>query len=301
MRKISTYQKFTEELKSPMYPYKEDTKDLVRKHLKSLGLERESLVDLYKSEINKLFKLLNHESKDLNSEYQLPLSLLYKTIKFNIEKRGGEYYSELLSNVSRVLDDNGNWSFVNKLNTNYSDLMDFIVDYICQSGKYMEVLEQKTFDDLKKFLEGEKVKFEQDYLSYFDLNDLYNYTKNSQSNTILGDKSEQIVINWLGNIGIKIVYQGSNGDPIDMLMGVDLIGQDSSGFVYTFQVKSSKNQILSAIKYNKYFKINALICPVRDNYEAYIKGNFYTFNQKGFTIPYPGKPLLSILKNPVGI
>lgn len=297
MKRISTYQKFNEELKKPRYPYLENTKNIVRNHLKSLGVEKEVLVDIYKEEINKLFKLLNHETRDLNSEYQLPLSLLFKTKKFKIEKKGDIYYSELLNGVSKVLDDGGEWSFINKLNTNYSDLMDFIVDYICQSGKIREVLSMETFDDLVDVLEKRKPYLVQDYKLYFDTNDLYQYTKNAQKNTVFGETTENRVIDWLNGSGIKVAYQGGNGDPIDMLMGVDLIGQDKSGFVYTFQVKSSKNQILSAIKYGKYKKIDALICPIKDGFEAYINDKFYTFNMKGFTVPYPGKPLISILRN----
>lgn len=296
MRKLSTYQKFNEELKAPRKPFSESTKNLVRNHLKSLGIEKAALVDIYKDTINELLRLLKNDTRDVNDDYQLPLSLLYKTKKFNIEKIGDKYHSSLLKNVSKVIDEDGNWSFVNKLNTNYSDLFDFIVDYICQTGKIWMVLNEKTTESLTKYLKGNLKYFINNFLEYFDIEDLFNYTQNAKRNTIYGEKTENEVIQFLELSGIKIAYQGGNGDAIDMLMGIDLIGQDKNGIVYTFQVKSSKYQILDAINRNKYTKINALICPSIDGYEAYIGGNFYTFNKKGFTIPYPGKPLISILK-----
>lgn len=299
MKKISTYQKFNEELRNPRRPFLETTKEEVRKHLRSLGMEREVLVKIYKNTINDLLKLLSTSNKDVNDEYQLPLSLLYQTKKFKIEKIGDQYHSDLLTNISKVIDSEGNWSFVNKLNTNYSDLFDFIVDYICQTGKIRDVLTQKTLPDLTKYLEDKKKYFLTDFQTYFDIEDLYNYTQNAQRNTELGEKSEGEVISFLENSGIKIVYQGGNGDVIDMLMGVDLIGQDRNGNVYTFQVKSSKNQILTAIKDRRYTKINMLIYPINNGFEGYSQGTFYTFNLKGFTTPYPGKPILSILRQSI--
>lgn len=302
MKKISTYQKFTEELKNPRFPYKESTKDLVRNHLINLKFYKYNLVNFYQGEVDKLLSMLKSNDRDVNDEYQLPLSLLYSTGKFNIKKEGDKYILDSLKNKSVVLDKDGNWSFVNKLNTNYSDLLDLIVDFICQSGQVKNVLNAKTFEELKKYLIDDKLKyFQSDFLKYFDIQDLFNYTKNSMSNTEIGEETESNVIHLLNASGIETVYQGGNGDFVDMLLGVDLIGKDKSGKIWTFQVKSKRWQLEQAIQKNRYPKVDALICPHPKGFELYTGGKFFILNNKGFTVPYPGKTLINVLRNPDSI
>ena len=56
------------------------------------------------------------------------------------------------------------------------------------------------------------------------------------------------------------MYQGGDGDFIDMVFGVDLI-INSGGEVFTVQVKSSENQARKFIGSKRYQKIDFIASP----------------------------------------
>jgi hypothetical protein len=73
--------------------------------------------------------------------------------------------------------------------------------------------------------------------------------------------------------GEEKVYQGGNGDFIDMLFSVDLIFRNDTG-LWTFQVKSSKKggeKFIQDVKKNrkKYGAVDYLIYPVNGEFKIY--------------------------------
>ena len=148
------------------------------------------------------------------------------------------------------LDPNGKWHYVNKLNTNYSDMSDLLSTYLekaknASSSGATHILNtiNNTNDTevikniLLKYKDNLKDLFEK-YLE--DKKDLMNFTKYTTKFSPLGDKVESDVAKAFEKIGYKVLYRGGNGNFIDMNFFVDLImgrGKDA----ITIQVKSSKS------------------------------------------------------------
>ena len=99
---------------------------------------------------------LMSEIKNLNNDYQEPLSMLYGKKGFEeIEKINDSYYLKHLVDKTVLYDDNGNWHFVNKLNTNYSDLAELLTELLIRGG-VADKISNKTKESLKKYLLGVK-------------------------------------------------------------------------------------------------------------------------------------------------
>ena len=106
-----------------------------------LGMSRDFITyecGMFKA-INKLVAN-NSTPKNFNPDYQIGLSLLYKTGKYSDIKYNGVVYSTFkLNNLNKVLDSAGNWHPVNKLNTNSFDQAELLYDLYKSIGVYDEV------------------------------------------------------------------------------------------------------------------------------------------------------------------
>jgi len=147
------------------------------------------------------------------------------------------------------LDPNGKWHYVNKLNTNYSDLSDLLSTYLEKAKKDGSPAGVKIFDKIdntsdtetiKKVLLKYKDKFKDLFEKYLEnKKDLMKFTKYSTKFSKMGDEMESAVADAFEKIGYEVLYRGGNGNFIDMNFSVDLImgkGKDAK----TIQVKSSK-------------------------------------------------------------
>lgn len=203
---------------------------------------------------------------------QYPLSLLFETGLYpEIEKTENGFYSENLSHVTRVLDKNGNWDPVNKLNTNYKDLADLLYDLFTKLGVYQEI-PTDTDEKLKSWL-----------LDFKSKNDFYtlikkylqfrNYTNNIQYLSKLGAEAEEKVKKLFISKGCEILFQGSDGDPVDMVYGIDLIVKKDK--IYTVQVKSKIDSAELAFtkgqeeSNSQYSKINWFCAPTDSGIKIY--------------------------------
>ena len=73
---------------------------------------------------------------------------------------------------------------------------------------------------------------------YKTLNDYRQFTKRIQSNTEMGDSSEESIIEFVEGKNYKVLTRGGEGDRMDMYFGVDLIlYRDDIGYK-TVQVKA---------------------------------------------------------------
>lgn len=197
--------------------------------------------------------------KKINNRYILNTfrKPIEEMIKPHIQKWNGDRkkYEEILNLIGKspelhdsildmefVYDENGNWTRINKLNTNYSDTSRLVIDILSNEGEDLcQVLEMLNNKDKSKLTElALKIQNnpEQYYQEYLYTN-IDRYTENNTRNTKVGDKSEQNVINFLSNnYNWTLIYQSTEGSPIDTKLGIDLIMKTKDGRIAKIQVKT---------------------------------------------------------------
>lgn len=227
---------------------------------------------------NSINKLLSENSTPFNGNLssQYPLSLLYETGNYtDIEFNNGVYSSKKLNYINHVLDKNGNWDPVNKLNTNYKDLAELLYDLFIKLEIYNEIPTDNV-SNLKSWLLDFKEKNDFYKLIKENLN-FRNYTNNIVYLSNLGLISEEKVKNILIAKGCQILYQGGDGEPVDMVYGVDLIVKKDR--VYTVQVKNKEDVAKSALnkgiseENSQYNKIDWFCSPTDSGVKIFTKKN----------------------------
>ena len=212
---------------------------------------------------------------DLTDKYQEPLRILHNTGKYpEIKVVGDTYTHERLIKAGLVLDGEGEYHYVNKLNTNYSDLAELITELLVKGG-VVDKLSNKTELGVKNYLESIKGVLSRLVKKYFQPEDLKQFIRNTVGLTVVGDEAEDYAGDVLQKFGMKQLYQGGNGDFIDMLFGTDLI-MEYKGRTITCQVKSSERQAINASKSNQYRKVDYFISPQNG-----IGNGIVVYNRKG--------------------
>ena len=189
--------------------------------------------------VNKLLED-DKQCEDMNPKYQKPMGYLYKTgiVKDIIKKSDGTYYTKKLNNCCLVKDENGEWDYVNKLNTNYNDLSELLTTLFLKGGKIDE-LTKLNVAEIKSYLLNLRknnvlLKL---FMKYFTIDEYRDFTYNTKGNTVRGDYVEDLTKQMLEKEGYATLYEGGNGDFIDMKYGVDLI-VEKDGDISLVQVKS---------------------------------------------------------------
>lgn len=189
--------------------------------------------------VNKLLED-DKQCEDMNPKYQKPMGYLYKTgiVKDIIKKSDGTYYTKKLNNCCLVKDENGEWDYVNKLNTNYNDLSELLTTLFLKGGKIDE-LTKLNVAEIKSYLLNLRknnvlLKL---FMKYFTIDEYRDFTYNTKGNTVRGDYVEDLTKQMLEKEGYTTLYEGGNGDFIDMKYGVDLI-VEKDGDINLVQVKS---------------------------------------------------------------
>ena len=133
------------------------------------------------------------------------------------------------------------WLSVNKLDGNYADASKFITDIIIEYYGLDTV--RKIVDELKNNNRTELLNVVQQLQTYeegiiFDtfLKDDTEYDKWATYYSEQGEQVENFVADALTQNGYEIIHQGGGGDPIDVLLGIDLIVSKGGG-IHTCQVK----------------------------------------------------------------
>lgn len=223
-----------------------------------------------------------------DNKYQLPLRLLKKTGRFDnpndyrfIDRLpDGRYYAKCIDNFKQVLDVNGDYDPVNKLNTNYSDLAELIYDIISQEEPSLIIsslkLDQKSFKEvLSKFFNGKDLG----ELIYKNIPDIRKYVSHNRVMTSIGDSVENFIKDKFESLetkdGVKAyrcVYHGGDGDPIDMVYGVDLIiGRIGTHNFKLVQVKASATTAQSSSQEARYSNIDLFCSKLGDKAVVYTK------------------------------
>jgi len=144
--------------------------------------------------------------------------------------------------IEFVYNQDGSWSRINKLNTNYSDLSVLITDILtdenadlCELSNRLEQNDKSFLQDLKERMLSKPEYYFKNYL----LSNQSRYVENNVRNTLKGDDAENRVKDFLvKKLKWKLIYQSVEGSPIDTKLGVDLIMRNNYGFVKRIQVKS---------------------------------------------------------------
>lgn len=219
------------------------------------------LKDIIMSKMNQMMQLM-----DVNKDYQVPLKILHDTKKYNnphdrnyISEKNGYYENKGLKTVNRVLDKEGKFDYINKLNTNYSDLAELITELLKRGGM-VQKLNTKNELGIKKYLTTIKDKLERVLDKYITLDEYRSFVRNSTHLSKVGEQAENNVKNILEKYGMKELYHGGDGDFIDMLFGIDLI-MDDGGKTVTIQVKAKEQQALKALTNWAYKKVDFLASP----------------------------------------
>ena len=149
-----------------------------------------------------------------------------------IRKRLMEKLPDGIDKIKLVKDSDGNYMYVNKLNTNHRDLSEMLVELIkrgCDANPDKGFL---VYDDIindpKKGLSKLKPYIKKLLENYFikdgnGLEDFNKFTKYSKILTGIGEKSEEDFKEYFEDMGFDVLYQGGNGDFIDMIFGCDLV------------------------------------------------------------------------------
>jgi hypothetical protein len=222
--------------------------------------------------------------QDMTDKYQEPLKILHDTGKYpQIKLVNGTYTHDRLLNAGLVLDGDGEYHYVNKLNTNYSDLAEMLTELLVKGGK-VDDLANKSQLGIKKYLEGIKPVLFRLIKKYFKPTDLKEFVRNTVGLTRIGDEAEDYASEILQKSGMRELYQGGNGDFIDMLFGIDLI-MTHNGRTITCQVKSREGLLVGARKNGYYASIDYFISPIGE-----IGNGITIFNKKGdnFKINHEG-------------
>jgi len=102
--------------------------------------------------------------------------------------------------------------------------------------------------------------------------ELLNFTNNIEVNSSYGEELENNIINKLKTKGAELLYQGGNGDFIDMLLSVDFIIKTKKG-ISTIQSKSNESQLNKfIIGYNngKHKAVDLVIYPKNSKYVIFM-------------------------------
>lgn len=170
-------------------------------------------------------------------------------------------YKVRKSNLKIIRDNNGNWDFLSKVNTNYQDIADILV-YIIEIGynRGAPVYYESVMKDPKNGLLSLKPILKRLIHKFFiesgnGFDNFRNFSNNSRFLSNIGGQSEDRIADYLKSKGFTIIYRGGNGDFIDMIFGVDMIVYHPGHIIsakkpyITIQVKTRLDDISAYARY----------------------------------------------------
>ena len=174
---------------------------------------------------------------------------------------------EKLDSLGFIYDEDDQWDYINKLNTNYSDTATFMTDLV---EKFSDYPIGELYNDVKN---GDKTNL-QDLIDQAlnapqsvydelidDPTDKFKYTRMAKYYTGKGDSVENIIETLMNNNGWLTIHRGGNGDPIDTLLGIDLIVEKNGNYKF--------------IQSKKVFDIRRVKGPLNPTGAYLVKGNVF--------------------------
>lgn len=252
---------------------------------------------------NKLNRLKSWLSRSNGLGLQSVVGDILEGLKTNVSDEEIQKYTEgadLLRSTGKISDSaynrfindlpnknlvyvDGKWHPVNKLNTNYTDLAKLLTDLLFKSKNSGKPAAIEIIDTINNTEDENEIKnvllmyktimsgFFRKYISSPE--ELLDYTDNIRKNSEWGERIENEVANKLLSIpGYELLYQGGDGDFVDMVFSTDLIFRSPRNEVKTIQVKSSETQAKAFIKDvsdGRHSAVDILIYPVKDEFKIY--------------------------------
>jgi hypothetical protein len=280
---------------------------------KLLPLVKDTITKILKFKGKKWVEVVDPKVKD--ETYKV--FELTKKIKPNSEK----FIDGLINNLDLeyfVYDENNQWTYINKLNTNKSDFPIFIADLL-ENSKHFDMckikmgIKKSDYSLFKEFLL--EIEKHPEFIWNKFLYDPDRYTQNIKKNSLEGEMVETHVMNYYIKNGWEIVHRGGDGDIIDMLLGVDLIVKNGEEYQY-IQVKKLPSIEVINIDDQKYTEIKGdihirnlsvidvvayatldgdVIVSNRQNYYYYKNGELKT--EFGFPVPSKVNKNKILIKN----
>lgn len=244
--------------------------DCEKQFKKDLPVFIKNNIRRFKDVVNLMLEPKKEEFKGDKEKYEEILRLIGKD----------DREIENLMNMRFVYNQQGEWSRINKLNTNYSDLAVFIYDVLKDENADFCELEKELQNKDPRLINGLVRRMTEKSDLYFDKYLLPNeekYTANNIKNSKKGDKNEEYVSEFLtqSKIGWELIYQAVEGSPIDTKLGIDLVFKNMFGKVKTVQVKS-----VSSIK-----RVNQTPCEKQGKFEYKKKsGGYFVYSRYGVKI-----------------
>jgi len=264
-----------------------------------------------------------------NKKWQYPCNLTVNKICYGTIT---EFINGPLRELAFIYDED-KWSQINKLDTNYSDSAVLITDIIRDSKTLnMEEIYQDLMKNDKSSLE-KAVKIASNYPDIIYnkyLMGSHKYSQKSIHNSKEGADVEKIIVKVMVDNNYKLIYPlignvGGGGDPIDILLGIDLIMLSPEGELVTIQCKkvwsiineqsTILNPEMGAFKINGkpyvskqrnldyvgYGTLNGDAIVAERQSEVVRKGNDYEYNPNKKVLPTPlgNSPVFYIDKSAV--
>ena len=228
---------------------------------------------------NLLDPLKSNISEDEINKYKEGINILFDNNK--ITKGRYDDFLKELSSKKLVYGEDGEWHPVNKLCTNYTDLSVLLTDLLFRSyekgGKAAQriletIKDTRNLDEIKETLTLFKHRLSKELFEKYleSPEELLKYVGNSIEKSEKGEEMENKVKHKLLSLKPdsdfpKSLYQGGNGDFIDMEFSVDLIIQFDDDVVKTIQVKSNEGQVIKFVNNkNKSSAVDLAIWPGTD-------------------------------------
>jgi hypothetical protein len=228
--------------------------------------------------------ILNPLKTNVPTKLQIKFREGAVTLK-NAKKISEEKYEEFsnqLSNRKLIYDNDGNWDILNKLNTNYYELSKIITDYLFDRNETilidrLNLIPVNNIDDIKWILIKIKPKLSKYIDDLFLDGKLKTYTNFIRKTSEKGSISENKVKKSLEKLNYVVLYEGGDGDLIDMKFSVDLIVKTPLGDIKTIQIKSNEKQVsdfLKEVEKGFHRAVDIIIHPEGDRFITYdIKSN----------------------------
>ena len=203
------------------------------------GLNMRKIID------DKLSSLVSPVPEDKKQTYIDALKLIYSTGKYN---RDEIIAAKDKIDKSRLVFSDGEWHFVNKLNTNYSDLSELLTELFVRGNVIQKLKNTPNIQDYLLSIKNDISKLLDKY--FLNTEEYKNFINNTLVNSSVGEESEQRIEDFLVSNGFNIEYRGGNGDFIDMIFGADIIAKHPKFGLKLIQVKYSGPYWESLSKYN---------------------------------------------------
>ena len=147
-----------------------------------------------------LKKIINQKLEPLKTNipqsdiyrYAKWLKLLYATGKYDRQEIIDTYESLKTKKLVYV---GGEWHFVNKLNTNWSDITDLIVELVIRMGDLDRVSAEKNLKQYLYNIRGEISSYLDTHFN--DTNEYLGFVNNTQVNSGGGEEAEDIIEGFL--------------------------------------------------------------------------------------------------------